>query len=61
MEATIEVGGLCKRFGHTAALDPLSFTVTPGNVAGLVSANGARKPTTMRVILGLDAANEAAG
>jgi ABC-2 type transport system ATP-binding protein len=58
MEATIEVTGLRKRFGHTLALDGLSFTVTPGNVTGFVGPNGAGKSTTMRVILGLDAVDE---
>jgi ABC-2 type transport system ATP-binding protein len=55
MEATIEVTDLRKRFGHTMALDGLSFAVTPGNVTGFVGPNGAGKSTTMRVILGLDA------
>jgi ABC-2 type transport system ATP-binding protein len=58
METTIEVTGLRKRFGSTAALDGMSFTVTPGQVTGFVGPNGAGKSTTMRVILGLDAADE---
>ncbi len=58
MEATIEVTGLRKRYGHAIALDGLSFTVTPGNVTGFVGPNGAGKSTTMRVILGLDAVDE---
>ncbi|WP_327292665.1 ABC transporter ATP-binding protein [Streptomyces sp. NBC_01198] len=57
MEATIEVSGLRKRFGATAALDGMTFTVTPGRVTGFVGPNGAGKSTTMRVILGLDAAD----
>ncbi|HEV2637440.1 MAG TPA: ATP-binding cassette domain-containing protein [Actinocrinis sp.] len=58
MEATIEVNGLRKRFGPTAALDGLTFTVRPGQVTGFVGPNGAGKSTAMRVILGLDAADE---
>jgi ABC-2 type transport system ATP-binding protein len=58
MEATIELNGVCKRFGPTAALDCLSFTVEPGSVTGFVGPNGAGKSTTMRVILGLDAVDE---
>jgi ABC-2 type transport system ATP-binding protein len=58
MEATIDVSGLRKRFGHTIALDGLTFTVTPGNVTGFVGPNGAGKSTTMRVILGLDSVDE---
>jgi ABC-2 type transport system ATP-binding protein len=57
MEATIEVAGLRKRFGPTMALDGMSFTVTPGQVTGFVGPNGAGKSTTMRVALGLDAAD----
>ena len=57
MEATIEVTGLRKRFGTTAALDGMTFTVEPGQVTGFVGPNGAGKSTTMRVVLGLDAAD----
>src|SRR6202050_5018766 len=56
--ATIEVSGLCKRFGQTVALDGLSFTVAPGTVTGFVGPNGAGKSTTMRAILGLDAVDQ---
>jgi ABC-2 type transport system ATP-binding protein len=58
MDATIEVTGVRKRFGPAMALDGLSFTVTPGHVTGLAGPNGAGKSTAMRVILGLDAADE---
>jgi len=58
MRATIEVSGLRKRFGRTLALDGMSFTVRPGRVTGFVGPNGAGKSTTMRVILGLDTADE---
>ena len=58
MEATIEVVGLRKRFGPTLALDGMSFTVGPGQVTGFVGPNGSGKSTTMRVILGLDAADQ---
>jgi ABC-2 type transport system ATP-binding protein len=51
----IEVEGLTKRYGSTAAVDGLSFTVHPGRVTGFLGPNGAGKSTTMRVILGLDA------
>ena len=58
MDATIDVTGLRKRFGSTAALDGMTFTVAPGQVTGFVGPNGAGKSTTMRVVLGLDAADE---
>src|SRR5882757_8645793 len=57
MEATIEVNALRKRFGPAVALDGMSFTVLPGQVTGFVGPNEAGKSTTMRVILGLDAAD----
>jgi ABC-2 type transport system ATP-binding protein len=58
MEATIEVTGLRKHFGPVMALDGMTFTVRPGQVTGFVGPNGAGKSTTMRVILGLDKADE---
>ena len=58
MDATIEVSGLRKRFGSAVALDGMSFTVLPGQVTGFVGPNGAGKSTTMRVILGLDSADD---
>ncbi|MBJ7594277.1 MAG: ATP-binding cassette domain-containing protein, partial [Candidatus Dormibacteraeota bacterium] len=51
----IEAIGLSKRYGHTVAVDDLSFTVPPGQVTGFLGPNGAGKSTTMRMILGLDA------
>jgi ABC-2 type transport system ATP-binding protein len=56
--ANIEVSGLRKRYGTALALDGMTFTVRPGQVTGFVGPNGAGKSTTMRVILGLDTADE---
>ena len=50
----IEVQQLTKRYGDTAAVNDLSFTVQPGRVTGFLGPNGAGKSTTMRMILGLD-------
>jgi ABC-2 type transport system ATP-binding protein len=50
----IEARGLTKRYGTTAAVDDLSFTIRPGVVTGFLGPNGADKTTTMRLILGLD-------
>ena len=50
----IEVQHLTKTYGHTAAVDDVSFTVRPGLVTGFLGPNGAGKSTTMRAILGLD-------
>jgi ABC-2 type transport system ATP-binding protein len=53
----IEARGLVKRYGATAAVNDLSFTVRPGLVTGFLGPNGAGKTTTMRLILGLDRAS----
>ncbi len=58
MDATIDVAGLRKHFGPTVAIDGLTFRVEPGQITGFVGPNGAGKSTTMRVILGLDSADE---
>ncbi|SDK87630.1 ABC-2 type transport system ATP-binding protein [Nonomuraea maritima] len=50
----IEVIGLTRRFGRSAAVDDLSFTVNPGKITGFLGPNGAGKTTTLRIILGLD-------
>ena len=50
----IEARGLVKRYGATAAVSDLSFTVRPGLVTGFLGPNGAGKTTTMRLILGLE-------
>lgn len=51
----IEVRNLTKRYGETAAVSDLSFTVKPGIVTGFLGPNGSGKSTTMRLIVGLDA------
>ena len=53
----IEVRELTKRFGHTAAVDQLSFDVLPGRVTGFLGPNGSGKSTTMRCMLALDRAD----
>ena len=50
----IEARSLTKRYGATAAVSDLSFTIRPGVVTGFLGPNGAGKTTTMRMILGLD-------
>jgi ABC-2 type transport system ATP-binding protein len=50
----IEARGLVKRYGATAAVNDLSFTIRPGRVTGFLGPNGAGKTTTIRLILGLD-------
>ncbi|GAA1411581.1 tetronasin ABC transporter ATP-binding protein [Glutamicibacter uratoxydans] len=49
----IEVSGLHKNFGRTAALSGLDLRVESGQVAGFLGPNGAGKSTTIRILLGL--------
>jgi ABC-2 type transport system ATP-binding protein/sodium transport system ATP-binding protein len=53
----LTVHELCKDFrldhGVVHAVDRLSFSVSPGEVYGLMGPNGAGKTTTLRMILGL--------
>ena len=52
----LSVQELRKRFGDFEALKGVSFAVSPGEIVGLIGANGAGKSTSMRIILGLEAA-----
>ena len=45
------VDSITKRFGSVVALDGVSFTVEPGQIFGLLGANGAGKTTSMRIVL----------
>jgi ABC-2 type transport system ATP-binding protein len=52
----VEVVSLHKKFGSAVALSDLSFTVAPGEIAGLLGANGAGKTTAIHILLGLTTA-----
>jgi len=45
----IRIEGLTKTYGHTRALDSLSFDVLAGRVTGFLGPNGSGKSTTMRL------------
>ena len=49
--------GVTKTFGDLVALDDISFEVAPGRLTGFVGGNGAGKTTSMRIILGVLAAD----
>jgi ABC-2 type transport system ATP-binding protein len=53
----LAIRGISKRFGATQALDGVTFTVGPGEVFGFVGSNGSGKTTTMRIVLGVLAAD----
>ena len=52
MAPAFELEHLTKRFGEHVAVDDLSLTVEPGEIVGLIGANGSGKTTTMRMLLG---------
>jgi ABC-2 type transport system ATP-binding protein len=43
---------ISKRFGKAQALEDVSFAVEPGEIVGLVGANGAGKTTAMQIAVG---------
>ena len=47
----LEIKGLSKTYGTNIAVDSLSFTVSPGEVFGLLGRNGAGKTTLVRHLL----------
>ena len=46
----IDCRGLGYRFGEVAALDDVTFAITPGEVFGLLGPNGAGKTTAIRIL-----------
>ena len=48
---------ITKRYGRRVAVDALSLSVRPGEIRGFVGSNGAGKSTTMRIAMGLLAAD----
>jgi ABC-2 type transport system ATP-binding protein len=49
----IEVRGLTKRYGTHPAVDNVEFTVTEGEIFGILGVNGAGKTTTVECLQGL--------
>jgi ABC-2 type transport system ATP-binding protein len=49
----LEVQAISKRYRGHPALDRVSFTLRPGEIAGYVGPNGSGKSTTVKIITGL--------
>jgi len=54
----IQATGLRKRYGHTQAVDGVSFDVQDGEIFGLIGPNGAGKTTTMECVEGVRTPDE---
>ncbi len=52
-EPVIEVRKLHKQFGELVAVSNLNFILAGGETIGLLGGNGARKRTTLSILLGL--------
>ena len=53
MTTMVEVRGLTKRYGTHVAVDDVGFTVTEGEIFGILGVNGAGKTTTVECLQGL--------
>jgi ABC-2 type transport system ATP-binding protein len=52
-ESVVEAASLAKSYGTVKALDEVSFEVRPGEIFGLIGADGAGKTTAFRIIAGV--------
>jgi len=49
----LQVERLTKRYGALVGIDDVSFSVRPGEVLGLLGANGSGKSTIVKILTGL--------
>ena len=53
MSNIISIKNFSMKFGSTAVINNLSFTVKRGETFGLLGSNGSGKTTTIRALLGI--------
>lgn len=51
MENILTINNLTKKFGYLTAVKDLSFTISKGNVYGILGPNGSGKSTTLGIVL----------
>jgi iron(III) transport system ATP-binding protein len=56
--ASVEFRHVTKRYGQVVAVNDVSFTIEPGTLVTLLGPSGCGKTTTLRLIAGLEMANE---
>ena len=54
MSEIVEVRNVSKHFGDFAALDDVSFNISPGSIVGLIGPNGAGKTTNAQIYFRTD-------
>jgi ABC-2 type transport system ATP-binding protein len=52
-DIAIEVTGVTRRFGKSAAVDHMTLHIPRGHTLGLIGPNGAGKSTTIRMLMGM--------
>ena len=50
----LDINGISKTFGHTVALDDVSFSLDGAGIYGFVGPNGSGKTTLLRILAGFD-------
>ena len=58
MEHIIHTTNLTRKFGQLTAIDALDLAIRPGEIYGLVGADGAGKTTTLRILAGVLSIND---
>lgn len=54
----IDIKKICKRYGEKEILDNISFIAKEGQITGLIGPNGSGKSTLIKILLGLESADD---